>query len=457
MQAKRLTIEATARQFDFIEATADEVLFGGAAGGGKSWGQIIDALIYALKYPGSKQLILRRTYPELEKSIIRQHLEIYPDKTIYKYNSSKHTGTFSNGSVIDFGYCAAEKDVYQYQGAEYDTIRFDELTHFTEFMYMYLLSRLRGANDYPKQIKSTANPGNVGHVWVKKRFIEIAPTETEYIAEFGTRIFLPSKVQDNPALQAKDPDYIKRLEQLPEKERKALLFGDWDIFEGQYFNEWDKDIHELEPFTMPEWWKRYVTLDYGLDMFACYFIAIDNNNRAYVYKEIYTGIDNEKEGGAPVLPREAAELIKQASNGEKIESFYAPPDLWNSQKETGKSIAELFSESGIYLQRASNNRVQGWYNLKEWLQVGTDEQGNKVAGLRIFNNCRNLIRTLPSLQHDSKNPNDTANQPHELTHAPDAIRYFVAGRPTPAQMPVKDGNYLPPELRTQEKEEGYLW
>lgn len=148
----------THRQKQFINATQTRVLFGGAAGGGKSYGQLLDALRYAIIYPGSKQLILRRTFPDLDRSIIRVSLGMFP-KDIYSYNASSHTGKFKNGSIIDFGYCANENDVYQYQGAEYDTIRFDELTHFTESQYIYLISRLRGANNFPKQIKASTNPG----------------------------------------------------------------------------------------------------------------------------------------------------------------------------------------------------------------------------------------------------------------------------------------------------------
>ena len=167
-----MNIEITQKQKKFIDADADEVLFGGRAGGGKSYAQIIDALIYALKYPGSKQLILRRTFPELDRSLIRTALALYP-QSIYRYTATNHIGRFSNGSVLEFGYCDSENDVYKYQSAEYDVIRFDELTHFTKQMYVYLISRLRGVNGYPKQVKSSTNPGGVGHSWVKERFIDI--------------------------------------------------------------------------------------------------------------------------------------------------------------------------------------------------------------------------------------------------------------------------------------------
>ena len=170
----KINLSVTKKQKAFIDANECEVLFGGAAGGGKSYGQMVDALLFALKYPGSKQLVLRRTFAELDKSLIRTSLAVFP-KEIYSFNSSTHTGRFKNGSIIDFGYCAAETDVYQYQSAEYDVIRFDELTHFTESQYIYLISRVRGANSYPKQIKSSTNPGGIGHGWVKARFVDPSP------------------------------------------------------------------------------------------------------------------------------------------------------------------------------------------------------------------------------------------------------------------------------------------
>ncbi|MBQ6823613.1 MAG: terminase family protein, partial [Clostridia bacterium] len=172
-----ITLEITPLQHRFMTAAEDEVLFGGAAGGGKSFGQLADALRYALCYPGSRQLLLRRTLPELESSLIRTAQELFP-AALYHYISSRHTGVFVNGSVLDFGYCDSERDALRYQSTEYDVIRFDELTHFTEGMYLYLMSRLRGSTPYPRQMKSTTNPGGIGHDWVKRRFIDPAPPDT---------------------------------------------------------------------------------------------------------------------------------------------------------------------------------------------------------------------------------------------------------------------------------------
>ena len=420
-----MEIQITKRQRAFIEAGAFEGLFGGAAGGGKSHGQIVDAFIYALRYPHSRQLLLRRTYPELEKSLVRTALALYP-ADLYSYAASRRLGSFVNGSTLDFGYCDSEHDVYRYQSAEYDVIRFDELTHFTFDMYRYLLSRLRGTRGYPKQVKSTTNPGGLGHAWVKDRFIDLGPPDTVYQTQGGSRIYLPSKVQDNGFLMRADPEYVTRLKNLSERDRRALLDGDWDIFEGQYFSEFCRDIHVVDPFPIPGYWRRYRTIDYGLDMLACYWIAVDANGYAYVYRELYrSGL---------IVSAAAEEILAQS--GEAVHATFAPPDLWNRHKDTGRSTAEIFHKCGLPLTRADNDRVQGWYDLKEWLRPQLDEQGRKTAGLRIFKNCANLIRTLPALQVDGQNPNDTAIHPHELTHAPDALRYFAAGRPAPGRRPA---------------------
>lgn len=437
-----MDIEITEKQEQFINSEAFETLFGGAAGGGKSYGQLVDALLYALKYAKSKQIIFRRTFPDLEKSLIRVSLEFYPREAA-SYNSSKHIWTFKNGSIIDFGYIDSENDVYQYQSAEYDVIRFDELTHFTEYMYTYMISRCRGANPYPKHIKSSTNPGGVGHSWVKARFIDIGEPNKihEITLENGkksTVIFIPSLVQDNMFLLDNDPDYVSRLELLPEKERQALLYGDWDIFDGQFFTEFDRKIHVIEPFVIPKDWRIYRTRDYGLDMCATYWIAMDYQMNVYVYKELYE---------SDLIVSDAARKINEMTN-EKIQIDYAPPDLWNRNKDTGKSTADIFAENGQYLTKADNNRITGWLAVHEWLKVFKDEQKQPNSKLKIFSNCVNLIRTLPAVQHDEKNPNDVAVEPHELTHAPDALRYFCTMWQSPLVVKKEKpkGTYTPGEL-----------
>ncbi len=412
-------VALTRRQADFVQARATEVLFGGAAGGGKSFGQLADALYYALAYPGSKQLILRRTFAELDKSLIRVSLALFP-QSIYRYHATSHTGRFTNGSLLDFGYCQNENDVYQYQSAEYDVVRFDELTHFTEFQYLYLISRVRGANGFPKYIKSSTNPGGVGHAWVKRRFIDPATPNTVFESESGTRLFLPSKIDDNTFLMQGDPDYKERLSALPEAQKRALLYGDWNIFEGQYFSEFKEDLHVIAPFILPPEWRRWRSIDYGLDRLACLWIAQSPDGDVYVYREFCQ---------SNLIISDASRGILERDGKDKIYATLAPPDLFNRSQETGKSKSLLFAENGIPFTKAGNDRECGWLSVKELLKV----RENGTPRLRIFKNCRELICCLPQLLTDTVNPCDTRTEPHDITHAPDALRYFAITHARPAK------------------------
>lgn len=413
-----------AKQREFFLARSRFIAYGGARGGGKSWAVRKKAAALALCYPGIKVLILRRTFPELrENHILPMRADL---QGIAVYKDSDKSFTFPNGSRIVFGYCASESDVLQYQGQEYDVIFMDEATQFTEFQHTTLTACLRGANDFPKRMYLTCNPGGVGHTFVKKKFVDREYSAGENPDDYT---FIRANVYDNDALMATDPDYVKLLENLPETQRKAWLYGDWDIFEGQYFNEFDRNVHVIDPPTIPAHWRRYRALDYGLDMLACYWIAVDIYGRAIVYKELYE---------PNLIISKAAEKIA-AMTTEHIDATFAPPDLWNRRQDTGQSVFELFAQKGIYLTKAQNDRAAGWLAVKEWLQPFDDELGQKTAGLRITKNCVNLIRCLPMLQHDPKNPTDCATEPHEITHAPDAIRYFIAGRPSPTViMPERD-------------------
>lgn len=421
-----INLKMTRRQLAFHKATATEVLFGGAAGGGKSYGQLIDALVYALRYPGSRQLILRRTYRDLELSIIRQAQGLYPREQ-FKYSSSNHTGRWLNGSIIDFGYCDTENDVYQYQGAEYDVIRFDELTHFTEFQYLYLISRLRGSADRPRQVKSSTNPGGVGHSWVKARFIDPAPPGEEWTAPNGTtRVFIPSKLDDNVFLRDHDPNYRARLMALPEKERRALLEGEWNLFEGQYFSEWRYGIHTCDPFPIPSHWRVYRAFDYGLDCFAMLWVAVSPEREVFVFREFTR---------SNMIVKDASDKARELTN-EDIYCTLAPPDMWGRTVDQGRSKADQFYEHGMALTKSSNDREAGWLAVHDLLRYeGTEDNLTRPPRLHIFRNCTELIRCLPLLVFDQKKPSDCATEPHEITHITDALRYFAAywSRPNPAQ------------------------
>lgn len=404
------------KQEEFFCATERFIAYGGARGGGKSWAARTKAVMLALAHDGIQILLMRRTLAALRENhvipLLRQLYDAVP------YKASTREFLFPNGSRIVLGYCAAETDVLQYQGQGYDVIFLEEATQFTEFQFQALTESNRSSGlcktDFRPRMYLTCNPGGVGHGWVKRLFIDRNYHGSETADDYR---FIKSLVYDNPYLLQHSPDYVKNLENLPETRRKAMLYGDWDIFEGQYFSEFDRSIHVVSPFEIPRGWRRYISIDYGLDMLACLWIAMDERGKAYVYKELY-------ESG--LIISDAARRIREVNGGDEIAMRFAPPDLWNRRQETGKSAVDIFLENGLYFYKSDNSRVQGWYDLKEWLKPYTDEMGVRTARLVIFENCRNLIRTLPALQFDQRNPNDVAGEPHELTHAPDALRGFVS-------------------------------
>jgi phage terminase large subunit len=438
---RSIKIEPYPKQVVFFTSTKRYIAYGGARGGGKSWAARTKAVLLALNYSGIQIIILRRTLKELKENHVLP-LMILLDG-VAKYNAQEKEFIFPNKSRILLGYCSAESDVLQYQGQAYDVVFLEEATQFTEFQFTTMTESNRSSGmmkeRFTPRMYFTCNPGGVGHAWVKRLFVDKDYRNKENPNNYD---FIPSTVYDNEFLMTNNPEYVENLENLPEMRKRAMLYGDWDAFEGQYFDEFDRDIHIIDPFAIPDEWRRYITIDYGLDMLAAYFIATDTHNKAYVYKEIYQ---------SGLIISDAAKKIKEMIN-EKIYEIFAPPDLWNKRQETGKSAAEIFGDNGVWLVKANNDRVQGWYNLKEWLKPYEDEQSIKTANLVITKNCVNLIRTLPQLQCDPKDPNDTANEPHELTHAPDAIRYWTSGRPTPTRiMEPKPADKLIDKLQPKPK------
>lgn len=425
MKTPTIDITLNPKQRLFCEAEyVDEVCYGGAAGGGKTFVQLVDALSYAIRYPGSKQLVLRRTFPELEKNIVRMSLEIFPQKPFAKYNSTKHLWTFNNGSIIEFGYLARENDCYLYQGSEWDVIRFDELTLFPYSSVNYLKSRLRGATPLPRSMKYSTNPGNIGHIWVKSRFVDPAPPYHVFKgSDKTTRLYIPALVYDNKTLLKNDPGYVERLESLQDEVvREMLLNGNWNIAAGAFFNEFDRRFHVCEPFdvTNNKDVKLYRSIDYGLDMLACYWYAelppssVNPYGSVFVYRELC----------APDLTiSEAAKRIREATPpGERIIATYAAPDiLRNRDRLTGRNQGDIFSQNGLQLTESNNDRKAGLLAIKELLQIR--DSGRPT--LKIFNNCTRIIKHLPMLIHDDKNYGDVKKEPHDITHAPDSLRYYA--------------------------------
>lgn len=409
--------------------------------GGKSYGQLIDALLYALKYKGSTQLVLRRTFPELNRSLILKSYLLYP-KDVCSYNSQQHRYTFKNcPSVIEFGYLDNDSSVSQYQSAEYDVIRFDELTHFTEFQYTYMISRVRGANDFPKCLKSTTNPGNTGHMWVKQRFIDNKiPNQIHTDKEGNTTIFIPARVQDNTFLMAADPNYVKRLEMLDEDTKRALLYGDWDIFAGQYFKQFRKDKHVIDilDIDLKSHYKRFRSIDWGFNDPCCVlWHCVLPDGHVVTYKELYI---NE------TLASDVAKKVVEMSEGENIDYTVVSPDMWakrGNDSVHGESIAETFTNNGVVVIKADNNRIPGWQRIHEFLAVAPDG----VPYWQVTNNCLNLVRTLPSLIHDDNKVEDVSDKCED--HCGESLRYGLMSRPRPhgvSRLTLPMGLDLPPDL-----------
>ena len=429
------------QQIKFFQAKSSYVAYGGARGGGKSWAARTKVMLLALRWPGIQILLLRRTFPELrENHIIPLRMKL---KGIATYRESSKDFTFGNGSRLVMGYCDAETDVLQYQGQAYDVVLLEEATQFTEFQYQALteINRSSGMmqDKFTPRFYITCNPGGVGHAWVKRLFIDRVYRNSEKEEDYT---FIPATVYDNKFLMENSPNYVRALENLPEDRKRAMLYGEWDVYDGQYFPEFDREVHTMEPFPIPSHWQRYFVMDYGLDMLAGYWVAVDEQNRAYFYRELYE---------SDLIISEAVSRIQQMTPAdEKIFQYFAPPDMWNRRQDSGESVADIFSHGGIFLTRARNDRVQGWYAVKEFLKVKKDEFGKPAASLVIFRNCKNLIRCIPLAQHDQKNPNDMAKDPHEITHSLDALRYFVAGRAAPTKIKAKKEKGLPFALQTED-------
>jgi phage terminase large subunit len=439
--------ERNPRQLEFMEADGKYIAYGGSKGGGKSHGLRYKFTLLALAFPGIKLLLLRRTLPELRENHTIKLLTTFakwPKQVRPVYNNDEKAFLFPNGSRWKLGYCDNENDVLQYQGQEYDIIGIDEATQFTEIMFAWLDSCLRGVNDFPKRMYLTCNPGGVGHAWVQRLFIN-----REYRAEESPEdyIFIPAKVWDNQPLFDSDrgyqkalkqymtennlaepteeaiwyakneSDYVKKLKNLPYHLREAWLNGRWDIFAGQFFGEFDRETHTIEPFPIPRHWKRDRTIDYGLDMLAVLWIATDEHGNSYVYREL-----NKKD---LVISLAAEAILHETPPDERIAINYAPADLWNRRQDTGKSAAQVFAENGVPLTRSKNDRIPGWLSVKEYFRpIGPAKQPR----LKIFRTCTGLIKDIPILQHDENKTNDVSTEPHEHTHAPDALRYWCVQR-----------------------------
>ena len=426
------TIKPYPKQEEFFRANTTRIAYGGARGGGKSWAMRTKFILLALSHRGIQILLLRRTFPELRENHI-----IPLQKALHKiatYKESTKEFIFKNSSRIKLGYCQSESDILQYQGQAYEVIGMEEATQFTYMQYVALTesNRLSGSvQDFTPRMYFTCNPGGVGHEWVKRLFIDKKYIEGETPDDYT---FVPSTVYDNDYLITKNPEYVRTLEALPPIRRKAMLYGDWDAFEGQYFPEFSREKNVCRPFEIPEDWNRFIAFDYGLDMTACLWFAYPpDRKRIYVYRELYR---------PDLILSEAAREICSMTGKEKIRWTVASPDLGGRRQDSGKTGFDILSSNGLSGVLAANNaRIAGWRMIRELLRC--DEDG--MPRLIIFESCLNVIRTLPRLTFDERVPEDVSGEPHELTHAPDALRYGVMSLGfMPGNAPVKKSEHFDP-------------
>ena len=432
----------------FFRAEARRVAYGGARGGGKSYAMRVKLVLLALAHPGIQILLLRRTFPELRENHINPLRRLL--KGIARYRDGTKEFLFPNGSRIKLGYLADEADTLQYQGQSYEVIGMEEATQFTETQYYAMTEccRLHGLLKTPftPRMYFTCNPGGVGHAWVKRLFLDRDYRPGERAEDY---IFIPSTVYDNKYLMENDPEYVRNLESLPELRRRAMLLGDWDAFEGQYFPEFSREKHVIEPFPIPPDWLRFAALDYGLDMTACLWLAYPRDqSRVVVYREFYE---------PDLILSQAAQKIAALQKGEAVRFIAASPDLSGRRQDSGKTGFDILALHGLSgLLPAANARVPGWRRVREFLKAG--DAGAPFLG--VFPACKNLIRTLPRLVFDPHAPEDAANDPHEYTHAPDALRYALMQLPfLPGE--TKDLRPKPKSLREaffgkEPKENDYL-
>jgi hypothetical protein len=405
-------------QTEFLAAPEKDVLYGGAAGGGKSYAMLVDPLRYAHR-PQHRALILRRSMPEL-RELIDKSRELYPKAFKgAKFKEVDRTWKFPSGASVQFSFLEKDADVYRYQGQAYSWIGFDEITHLpTEFAWNYLASRLRTTDpEIQTYMRCTANPGGSGAHWVKKRYIEPSPANESFIGKDEvTRKFIPALLDDNPYLSG--TDYKKMLASLPPVQRKQLLEGNWDVNEGAAFVEFDTSIHVIPPFDIPPSWSRLKGVDYGYAAeSAVIWAAVDpNDDTLIIYRELYQkGLTGE-------------DLAERITAYEEGDSRSIPGVLdtaaWNRTGYTGPTIGEILVRAGHKLRPADKNRLAGKVQIHERLKQ------NKVDGrpkMQIFNSCPSLIRELQTIPIDKAKPEDVDTKAAD--HAYDALRYLIMSRP----------------------------
>ena len=441
------------KQEAFLASKVKHTAYGGARGGGKSWAVRDKAKRLCLRYPGIKTIIIRRTYPELVNNHINPLQDDLP-KAVARYNKTEKVFLFRNKSTINFGYCNNEGDLLQYQGAEYDVIFFDEATQLQEMWIKKIIACVRGVNNFPKRVYYTMNPGGASHGYFKRLFIDKKYEKGENPEDY---VFIQALVTDNKALMESQPEYIQQLEALPPKLREAWLYGRWDIFEGQFFEDFREtpDVqkcvevgitpeqaleqhrftHVIEPFEPPRGWNIMRSYDFGYAKpFSLGYWAVDYDGTLYRIMEMY-GCTQTPDEGVKWSPDEQFKRIRDFERqhpwlkDRKIVDSVADPAIWDSSR--GESIAETAARYGIYFSPGDHERIPGWMQVHYRLQF--DENG--YARMYVFKNCTAFIRTMPLMMYSETHPEDLDTKLED--HCPDEVRYMCMSRPIAPIIPIE--------------------
>lgn len=417
--------------------------YGGARGGGKSWFVQRSAAGYCLRYPGIKVLITRKTYKELLNNHINPLKQLL--QGVAKYHQTNKVFTFQNGSTITFGYCACEADLGQYQGSEYDIWYADEAGQMEKDWLLKIDACVRGANRFPKRTVYTLNPGGPSHGYFKRLFVERRFEDGEKPEDYA---FIQAKVTDNAALMKLQPEYMAGLQKLPPKIREAWLNGSWDIYEGQFFEDFVPNppeqkalelgttperlraqrrwCHVIEPFEIPRDWKLWRSYDWGYGKpFSFGWWAIDFEGVLYRILELYGCTRNPNEGVKWTVDRQMAEAARIEREhpwlkGREIRGV-ADPSIWDGSK--GESVADTAMKYGLYFDPGVNDRIPGWMQMH--YRLSFDEEG--YPRMYIFDTCKAFIRTIPALRYDDHRPEDLDTDGED--HVADEVRYMCMARP----------------------------
>ena len=434
---------AQPKQTLFLKDKHRHIAYGGARGGGKSWAVRTKAKLLAFRYPGIKILIVRKTYKELQNNHIEQLTAELAG--FAKYNRSDKMFRFPNGSTISFGYCANEGDLGQYQGAEYDVVFIDEAGQLQESWIRKINLCVRGTNGFPKRTYYTLNPGGPGHAYFKRVFVDRNFNPDEDPNDY---FFIQAKVEDNKALMDTQPDYLRELENLPPTLRAAWKDGRWDVYEGQFFEDFRDDpehyqdrrwTHVIEPFEIPDGWTICRSYDFGYGKpFSCAWWAVDYDGTIYRIMELYGCTRTPNEGVKWTPDKQFEEIHKTEMQhpwlkGKSIIGV-ADPAIWDASR--GESVADTAARYGIFFTPGDNERIAGWMQCHYRLQF--DEDG--YPRMYVFNTCRAFIRTIPTLIYDEHRAEDLDTKMED--HVADEWRYFCMSRPIKPIRAVKEQRIL---------------